>query len=362
MRIRTLIVDDEELARERLRTMLNEHGFVDIIGEADNGIDAVAEINRLAPDLVFLDIEMPGFNGFKVVQAIERDRLPHIIFVTAYNQYALDAFEVGAIDYLLKPIKKSRFLEALKRAQATRAPRQHQFSVAHNVQQRLMPEKEFRRVGVAAVGACLSLDEVGGDYFDFIDLGHSRYGFCIADISGKGFAAALMMSHLQAAMRILAMETPEPAALVEKINEIFYANSVPEMFATLFYGVYDRAQGTFTCCNAGHNPPLLWQGGALKRLECGGIVIGMFQTARYEQERHGFAPGDLILAYSDGLVELVNSVGEELGEAGLGALLEEQAHLSTGELKNLILAKATTFTAGHKPHDDLTVAIMKALA
>ena len=116
--VRVLIVDDEPLARERLRDMLKADRRVEIIGECVGGEQAIEAIQALAPDLVFLDVEMPGKDGFSVLEALDADRLPVVIFVTAYDQYAVRAFEVHALDYLLKPFDQERFDKALTRAVA----------------------------------------------------------------------------------------------------------------------------------------------------------------------------------------------------------------------------------------------------
>ena len=114
--IRTLIVDDESLARERIRDMLASDPGIEIVAECANGQEAIEAIQRYSPDLVFLDVEMPGIDGFAVLEALPADRIPTVIFVTAYDQYAVRAFEVYALDYLLKPFDQERFDKALKRA------------------------------------------------------------------------------------------------------------------------------------------------------------------------------------------------------------------------------------------------------
>lgn len=116
MKIRTLIVDDEQLARERLRQLLESQPEIELIGECADGNEAVATIQREAPDLVFLDVQMPELDGFGVLQAIEPERAPVIVFVTAHDKFALKAFEVHAVDYLLKPFDRERFKKALSRA------------------------------------------------------------------------------------------------------------------------------------------------------------------------------------------------------------------------------------------------------
>ncbi|MFI5183641.1 MAG: LytR/AlgR family response regulator transcription factor [Vicinamibacteria bacterium] len=116
MKIRTLIVDDEPLARERVRALLAEEADVEIVGECGDGVEAVDAVVREAPDLVFLDVQIPEIDGFGVIERVGVDKMPVVVFVTAYDQYALQAFEVHAVDYLLKPFDQERFQKAMARA------------------------------------------------------------------------------------------------------------------------------------------------------------------------------------------------------------------------------------------------------
>jgi two-component system LytT family response regulator len=118
-KIRTLVVDDEPMARERLRTLLQQEADVDVVGECADGTQAVAAIEHHAPDLVFLDVQMPGLDGFGVIQAVGVEKMPTVVFITAYDEYALRAFEVHALDYLLKPFGRDRFRETLSHARAS---------------------------------------------------------------------------------------------------------------------------------------------------------------------------------------------------------------------------------------------------
>jgi len=118
MTVRTLIVDDEPLARERVRMMLDNHPDMSIVAECGDGRQAVEAIREHRPDLVFLDVQMPGVDGFGVLRALEGEPMPHVVFVTAYDQYALRAFEVHALDYVLKPFDAQRFGQALDRARS----------------------------------------------------------------------------------------------------------------------------------------------------------------------------------------------------------------------------------------------------
>jgi two-component system LytT family response regulator len=117
-KIRALIVDDEPLARRRIKSLLAHDASVEVIGECSDGFKAVSSINELSPDLVFLDVQMPAMDGFEVIKTIGAERMPTVIFVTAYDQYALKAFEVNALDYLLKPFDRKRFQKTLERSKA----------------------------------------------------------------------------------------------------------------------------------------------------------------------------------------------------------------------------------------------------
>ena len=116
--IRTLIIDDVQLARERLKRCLADHPDVEVVGECDNGATAVKAIRALSPDLIFLDVQMPALDGFGVLDALKAERVPVVIFVTAYNDYAIQAFEVNALDYLLKPVDCERLSKSVQRAKA----------------------------------------------------------------------------------------------------------------------------------------------------------------------------------------------------------------------------------------------------
>jgi two-component system LytT family response regulator len=118
-KIRTLVVDDEPMARERVLSLLQQEDDVEVVGECADGTQALAAIQHQAPDLVFLDVQMPGVDGFGVIEAVGAEKMPSVIFVTAYDEYALRAFEVHALDYLLKPFSRERFREMLKHARAS---------------------------------------------------------------------------------------------------------------------------------------------------------------------------------------------------------------------------------------------------
>lgn len=150
-KIRALIVDDEPIARRGIRLQLEAHPQVEVIGECANGLDAVAAIREHAPDLVFLDVQMPEMNGFEVIEALGVDDMPAVVFVTAYDAYALRAFEVHAVDYLLKPFDADRFSRAMDHARSHiegRAPRDLNARLVALLEERLAGRKHLERLVV----------------------------------------------------------------------------------------------------------------------------------------------------------------------------------------------------------------------
>jgi len=153
MDLRAVLVDDEQLARDELGFLLGQLGGVEVIGQAGNGVEALAAIERLQPDVVFLDVQMPGLTGFQVARRMLRERhTTHIIFVTAYDQHAIEAFEVNAVDYLLKPVDPARLELAVERAQQRRAqPAEHGGAIDQQLEKifELVAERQHRRERLA---------------------------------------------------------------------------------------------------------------------------------------------------------------------------------------------------------------------
>ncbi len=168
MKIRTLIVDDEPLARQRVRLLLDEEPGVEILGESEDGFEAVERIQASKPDLVFLDVQMPDMDGFEVLRRVPPASLPVVIFTTAYDQHALRAFEVNALDYLLKPFKPTRFEEAVQRARDLIANKQAGLAVLHArgllalLGQTPAPAGQLTRLAIKTAGKVLfvELDQI----------------------------------------------------------------------------------------------------------------------------------------------------------------------------------------------------------
>jgi sigma-B regulation protein RsbU (phosphoserine phosphatase) len=219
-------------------------------------------------------------------------------------------------------------------------------------------------------GICLPARTVSGDYYDFLPLGDHELGLALGDICGKGISAALLMANLQATLRSNVMNAQRSrgqdgeknvANVVEKVNSQIYSYTAANKFATFFYALYDDQLQTFTYCNAGHNPPLYFNGGKIRRLSEGGTVVGIFADSKYTEETVHAKAGDVFVAYTDGIVESVNEYGEEFGELRLAQLIQENRRLNADALKEVIVSQVLSWTFAEERDDDMTLIIAKVI-
>ena len=183
-------------------------------------------------------------------------------------------------------------------------------------------------------------------------------GIALADVSGKGAPAALLTAVVQGMFTIEATYAGGPAGTIGKINRALKRRTVDSKFVTMFYGMLSP-DGAFVYCNGGHNAPVLLRRGAMSRLETGGTILGMFETATYEQEALTLEPGDTLVAFSDGISEAQNPAGEDYGEDRLLACLEVNRGASPMEVRDALLASVRAFVSGAQPTDDMTVLVLR---
>lgn len=186
MRLSVLIVDDEPLAREGLRMLLSEDSEVSSIREARNGIEAVAAIRKAPPDLVFLDIQMPEMDGFAVVREIGAESMPSIVFVTAHDRFAIQAFDINAIDYLLKPVTRERFAQGLERAKTrmnSRLPEKSKREILSLLESVATPQRYVKRLAVRSAGKTLFVNVEQIDWIEaaenYVKLHATRAGYLL---------------------------------------------------------------------------------------------------------------------------------------------------------------------------------------
>jgi sigma-B regulation protein RsbU (phosphoserine phosphatase) len=243
-------------------------------------------------------------------------------------------------------------------------------ALASEVQRRLLPDAPPRSESVDFAAASVPARRIGGDYYDFVELNDGRIGIALADVSGKGVAAALIMSVVQTSLRIISSEGDvPPPRLVARMNEFVYQSTPASKYATFFYAQLDVQRRTLRYVNAGHNAPYLLRaarpstaGSALpeiERLSVGGMVVGMFPEAIYEEATVELCPGDVLLAFTDGVPEAHNPENDEFGEERLQQLLRQTAHLPADEISARISAEMKNWIRDAEQYDDLTFIVMK---
>jgi sigma-B regulation protein RsbU (phosphoserine phosphatase) len=237
---------------------------------------------------------------------------------------------------------------------------EEELGFAKEIQTHLLPHQAFSHDCFDLAGYNLPSKEVGGDYFDFIPLSEDKTGIAIGDISGKGIPAAILMSNLQAALRISAAKSTAPRDVMQQVNIHITQTTSAEKFATFFYGIFDSINRTLEYTNAGHNFPVLWrQDGTSTFLQEGGLIIGVMEGALYKTEHISFKPDDFLVLYTDGITEALNPYDEEFGESRLVQTIEKSKNLSANGIIDNILEAVVDFSHGHMQTDDLTLVVLK---
>jgi sigma-B regulation protein RsbU (phosphoserine phosphatase) len=242
-------------------------------------------------------------------------------------------------------------------------------ALASDVQRRLLPDAPPQIDGAEFAAASVPARRIGGDYYDFVELGERGLGIALADVSGKGVAAALIMSVVQASLRIISSEGDVPLPqLVARMNEFVYRSTPGSKYATFFYAQFDPARRRLQYVNAGHNPPFLLRAGQhssdpsaldIEQLSVGGTVVGMFPEMTYEEAAVELYPGDVLLVFTDGVPEAHNPQNEEFGEERLQQLLRDVAHLGAEAISARISLEMTNWIDDAEQYDDLTFVVMK---
>ena len=235
-----------------------------------------------------------------------------------------------------------------------------EMEIAREVQARLLPQAAPSLKTLECWAQCIQARAVGGDYYDFLDLGADRAGLVLADVSGKGVHAALLVAHLQACLRTeVAMMPRDPLAMLRQVNQMLYRSTAPQHFATLFFGIYNDSARELLYVNCGHNPPLwLHAAGGVERLEATATVVGAFERWDGSAGCARLAPGDLLAIYSDGITEAPRGE-EEFGERRLIEELDARRNASVGQAIAAVLRRVQDFSGGMQA-DDLTLMLARA--
>jgi sigma-B regulation protein RsbU (phosphoserine phosphatase) len=263
-------------------------------------------------------------------------------------------------------LEVSRLTEAISAQAVQRERLNRELEIAREVQQKLFPQRLPAIAGLDYCAECRPAREVGGDYYDFLELPGGKLGIAIGDISGKGIGAALMMANLEACLRGQAASARNLPDLIRRVNHMIYEASSANRYATFFYAEYDPQTRQIAYVNAGHNAPVVLRGSdagcELFRWEAGGAVVGILPEAEYQEGSFELRPGDLIVLYTDGVSESMNAQDEEWGEESLIACAETCYGLTAREVLDRLMSRAVAFAAAAPQHDDMTLAVARVLA
>lgn len=254
--------------------------------------------------------------------------------------------------------------------QRQRQKLENELSIAHEVQQQLFPRSVPNLQGIEIEAICRPARVVSGDYYDFIRISPTRLAIAVADISGKGMSAALLMANVQAALRsdVLRYRNGQPgirqeqidtAEIVSHLNLHLFRNTSDERYATVFFGVYDTETRQLHYTNAGHLPPIYISGGKVRRLETGGMVVGLFNDVPFEQGAVEIEHGGMLVAYSDGLIEPENVYGEEFGTERLVEVAARNKDQSSHAIAEAMIRASEEWSGSPEQADDMTLIVMR---
>jgi sigma-B regulation protein RsbU (phosphoserine phosphatase) len=236
---------------------------------------------------------------------------------------------------------------------------EHEMRTAAAMQQALMPMNRPVAPLFDVAGAALPGRTISGDFLDYFELPGARLAFVLGDVAGKGPASALVAATIQGMFSAVSESEERPADAIRRVNRALVSRAVQSKFATVFHGLL-LGDGRLYACNAGHNPPLLLRAdGRSEWLTVGGLLLGVFDQATYEEEPAHLAPGDTLVLFSDGVSEAVGPGGTMFGEERILTCLEAARRLSAAQVLDRLLVDVQTFAAGEPQADDITVLVVR---
>jgi serine phosphatase RsbU (regulator of sigma subunit)/predicted enzyme related to lactoylglutathione lyase len=277
---------------------------------------------------------------------------------TRFRDVDGNTFALVSFDEMTQAVETQRRAQAAKVEAERRAARE--LEIAKEVQARLFPQKRPSVTGLGYAGVCIQARQVGGDYYDFLDLGPGRLGLVIGDVVGKGIAAALLMANLQANLRSqCAIALDQPARVLRAVNQLFCENTPDGGFATLFFAEYEQETGRLRYVNCGHLCAIVLRGDdTVERLDATATVLGLFKKWDCEIGERRLASGDVFALYTDGITETFNEADEEYGEKRLVEALRQHRERAPEELLGAIVDDVRRHSP-REQHDDITAIVAK---
>jgi sigma-B regulation protein RsbU (phosphoserine phosphatase) len=365
---RVLVCDDQPDVREAMRLLLKGQGWQAVTVDSPEAVLHAARGEAF--DLILVDLNYTrdttsGAEGMDLLAGLEaQGNMAPVMVMTAWSSFdlAVEAMRRGACDFIQKPWDNERLVAAIRKQADSERRRKSELEIAANVQQKLFPRnlRPMKTLDYAAL--CVAAKEVGGDYYDFLDAGPRELGIILADVSGKGVPAALLMANLQAYFRsqpVASLMAPKP--LLRSVNHHFFESTASDRFATLFYGLYDDRERRMRYVNCAHSLPLVMRSwGEVERLDATATMVGAFADWECTEAEVELHPGDTLLLYSDGVTEAGIERGEEFGEDRLRKVMQAGQWKPAAELAGAVVDAVAEFSQGSRS-DDVTVVALRAV-
>jgi sigma-B regulation protein RsbU (phosphoserine phosphatase) len=365
---RILVCDDQADVLEAMRLLLKGQGWQSVTADSPGALLRAAKTEPF--DLILADLNYTrdttsGEEGLDLLASLEaQGNEAPVMVMTAWGNIdiAVEAMRRGACDFIQKPWDNDRVVASIRKQAESERRRKSELEIAANVQQKLFPRNPRPLETLDYAGQCVAAREVGGDYYDFLDVGDQNAGFVLADVSGKGVPAALIMANLQACFRSQAPGALlRPSEVLQAVNKHFLNSTAAERFATLFFGVYNDRTRKLRYVNCGHCPPLLLRAsGEIERLQPTATMLGAFPNWTCAEAATEIRFGDYLVLYSDGVTEAGIEAGEEFGDERLLETLLGNQWKPAATLVESVVDAVTRFSNGSRS-DDVTVVALRGI-
>jgi len=375
-----LVVDDEPdlepLVLQRMRRSIRRGKYAFVF--AHNGVEALERLNEDDEiDMVLSDINMPQMDGLTLLDQIPKVN-PNIrsVIISAYGDMKniRTAMNRGAFDFVTKPVdfgdlqvtidRTMRHLNEWRAALAARdklVSLQNELDVASKMQQSILPKTFPVRDDYEVFANMAPARNVGGDFYDLLQLDDGRIGLAVADVSDKGVPAALFMMSTRTLLKGAAIGRGDPGAVLSEVNDLLNESNETAMFVTVLYGVYDPATMEFTYANGGHNTPLVVHadGTSTELPLTDGVALGVMPELPYRQGQVTLASGDTVVLYTDGVTEAMNADGEEFGVDRLREVFAAKPPEDCEQANRTVFEAVHTFAGETPQSDDVTCLVFR---
>ncbi|HEU4938030.1 MAG TPA: SpoIIE family protein phosphatase [Vicinamibacterales bacterium] len=299
----------------------------------------------------------------KAEAADERDKRIGVLYLDSRQKGTLLSSSTrAALETLATEAAVAIENARLYRETMEKAKMEQEMRIAAEIQQALLPKMARAGTFFSAAAASIPCRSIGGDFYDYVDLPHGAMGFALGDVAGKGPPAALLSAMMQGIFAAQAASSDSPSQTIGRVNLALYRRGIESRFVTLMYGAMNP-DGRLTYCNAGHNPPLIISPGdsaqKVRRLECGGPIVGLFDAATFDEETVTLQPGDWLIVFSDGVSEAMSASGDEYGESRIVTVVERNKELEPRQLLEALFADVREFTRGAPQSDDITAMVLR---